>query len=422
MVIHRRSLPEWLDFIATLHHQRIDLGLQRINKIATQMELLQFACPVITIAGTNGKGSCIRTLEAIYTQAGYQVAAYTSPHLMRFNERIRIGGSEIADDKIIAAFVAVESARASQPLSFFEFVTLAALYIFKHATLDVILLEIGLGGRLDAVNIVDADIAVITSIALDHCDILGFDRESIGLEKAGIMRWRQPVICADPKPPKSLLQQAKKLQCALFTIGKDFFWHKFEDSWCWYSQTTQLNELPLPALKLENVAASLMVISKLQDKLAIDITTMRQAIATVRLSGRYERIFKLTSCVVLDVAHNPQSAAWLAAQLQQDSIYSAIAVIGMLADKQIAATIHPLLKHINHWYVAEIDSPRGCGSDRIMEELKAFGVKECYNFSSVKAAMQAAMRDHHQEFIVVYGSFYTVAAAKELLSEQEVLV
>lgn len=412
-----RDMNDWLDYINTLHDREINLSLSCIIQVAKKLDLTTFSCPVITVAGTNGKGSVIKSLESIYLASGYQVAAYTSPHLLCFNERLRFNGEPMLDSNFIEAFTFIEENRNQKPLSFFEFTTLACFYICKKLTLDIFLLEVGLGGRLDAVNIIDPDVAVITTIDIDHTDWLGSDRESIGREKAGIFRTHCPVICGDPYPPKSLLKEAQLLQAPIFQFMKDFSIIKYEKTWKWQGPKIHYDALPLPRLKIQNVATSLMVVTYLQNRLPVKKFAIIAGIQKASLPGRIERLEQPFS-VIFDVAHNPQSAHYLAEQIYCSSHSGrTFAVVGMLKDKNILGTFSPLLPCIDYWYVGDIGGIRGALGENLLKTLKAEGVKNCYNFTSIKEAFKNAIAQcQKQDRIVVFGSFYAVAIVKQYMS------
>ena len=415
-----QSMNDWLDYISTLHYREIDLGLSRITDLAKKLELSAFSCPVITVAGTNGKGSVIKSLESIYLAAGYQVAAYTSPHLLFFNERLRFNNKLILNEDFIEAFAFIEKSRDQQSLSFFEFTTLACLYICKKLALNVLLLEVGLGGRLDAVNVIDSDVAVITTIDIDHTNWLGNDRESIGQEKAGIFRAHCPVICGDPNPPKSVIAAAQLLKAPVFQFMKDFLIIENEKTWNWKGPNINYNALPPPKLKIQNVATSLMVVTQLQDRLPVKELAIISGIQTATLSDRFERVEKPVS-VIFDVAHNPQATHYLAEQLLR-SPYSGrtFAVVGMLKDKDILGAFLPMLSCIDRWYVGSLSETRGAVGGKLAKILRTEGVEDCYTFTSINKAFEKAITQcEAQDRIVVFGSFYTVAIAKQFLSRNQ---
>lgn len=447
------NVDEWLNYISRIHHQEMDFGLGRIQAVVQPLGWQRFTCPVVIVGGTNGKGSCVRFLESIYAAAGYRVGAYTSPHLMQFNERIRVANHMIDDTRLLAAFAAVEAARQAQhiSLSFFEFTFLAALQIFQQAKLDVVVLEVGLGGRLDAVNIVDADVAVITTIDLDHTEILGPDRESIAREKAGIFRSGRPVVCGDPDPPASLRQSAAALGAPWYASGENFHFAVSSPAqqWQWQYDARHYQQLPVLTLKHQNAATSLMAVELLQNRLPVNESQLQQGLAQATLAGRFEKI-PLSALVpasstnhlidfesvhpqsqlcgiqgsfcYLDVAHNPQGGRWLAEQWRQTPVRGQrIAILGMLADKDIAGTVHSLLDYVDSWYVATLAVPRGASAEQLQAVLTSAGADSCHLFTTVESALQAALAHASQEedAILVFGSFYTVAAARQYLLRRE---
>ena len=411
-----KSLLEWLDYIYALHPREIDLGLDRIATLANTLGLTQFSCPVITIGGTNGKGSVVRSLENIYLQAGYHVAAYTSPHILKFNERLRINGELVSDEDLLIAFAFIESHRGNQPLSFFEFTTLSILYICQQISLDVLLLEVGLGGRLDAVNIVDAEIAVISNVDLYHMEWLGTEREAIGREKAGIMRHAKPVVCGDADPPQSVLQYATDCHAPCYCFKRDFNYRVLNNAWEWHGPMTQYLRLPFPQLKLQNVATSLMAIELLQTRLPVTPYAVMTGVKNLSLSGRFEQIYEPAN-IIYDVAHNPQATRYLAQQLQRlPHRGKTLAVFGMLRDKDVKNSVRTLIPWIDDWYVGSLIVPRGASADEILAVLTAQGVKSCYNFASIEEALKEAIQHcGSEDRIIIFGSFYTVAIAKQYL-------
>lgn len=421
-----QTLTEWLDYIYTLHPREIDLGLERIDALAKSLSLTHFTCPIVTVAGTNGKGSIIKFLESIYLASGYRVAAYTSPHLLKFNERLRINGEEASDGDFLGAFEFIEKSRGEQELSFFEFTTLVVLHICQQKKLDVLLLEVGLGGRLDAVNIVDPTIAVISNIDIDHVDWLGPDRESIGKEKAGIIRAGIPVICGDDDPPKSLIHAAKNNP--FFCFKKDYRVDVQSGKWNWVGPTITYLHLPMPQLKLANAATSLMVVEQLQSRLPVTQFGILAGIKKASLSGRFEIIQKALGVlpsrgglslsprtIIYDVAHNPQSMAYLAEQLRRLPTQGrTLAVVGMLTDKDIGRSVAKLIPLVDQWYAGGLEVKRGAKAEQITSELTTQGVKNCYNFASVIEALERAISEcWEQDRLLIFGSFYTVASVKQ---------
>lgn len=416
-----RSKVDWLHYIGQIHKRRIELGLERISAIAAELNLLEFSCPVITVAGTNGKGTTIKTLESIYLAAGYRVGTYISPHLLEFNERIAINAGAVTDAQLVAAFAVVEEARGERPLSFFEFTTLAALYLFQQADLDVLLLEVGLGGRLDAVNIVDPTMAVVTSIALDHQQWLGNDRESIGREKAGIFRKNKPAVCADPNPPQTLLQHAYQLGVPLHCLNREFTYQVHEQTWTWCGGKVSYDALPLKHLRYENLAGAIQVIELMQSQLPVSAQNITQGLSQLSLPARYE--YDAASQCWFDVAHNPQATAWLAEQLQRDKPTAArtYAVVGMLGDKAVAETLSPMWSVVDEWAIVQLNTPRGSSHQQIAETCAQQGV-DYQAFADVALAMQAMLKRvgrSADDRIIVFGSFYAIADAKRYLQEEQ---
>ncbi|QTS84088.1 bifunctional tetrahydrofolate synthase/dihydrofolate synthase [Coxiella endosymbiont of Amblyomma nuttalli] len=415
-------MEDWLAYIDTLYSREIDLGLSRIIALAEKLSLRNFSCPVITVAGTNGKGSVIKFLESIYLTAGYRVAAYTSPHLLQFNERLRINGNAVANEVLVSAFSFIEKNRDNQPLSFFEFTTLAIFYICKKQPLDILLLEIGLGGRLDAVNIVEPSVAVISNIDIDHTDWLGKDRESIGREKAGIIRWHKLIVCGDPKPPQSVYETAKKLEAPFFQFEIDFFAKVDDGMWKWQGPETFFEKLPLPDLKIQNAATSLMALHCLQRCLPLSLDAIRDGINKATLPGRFECV-QIPVSIIFDVAHNPQATRYLAEKLQKTKhAGQTLAVVGILQDKDIKGIFESMLSCVDQWYIGGLqEEARGATGESLMEVLVEYrgvdSVKTCYNFVSVTEAFKRALNNCRlQDRIVVFGSFHTVGIVKQYLS------
>jgi len=361
------SLQDWLSWQETLHPSEIELGLERIATVFRRLHADTFCCPVITIAGTNGKGSSLRMLESIYQADGYTVGAYSSPHLLRYNERIRVDGEEVTDTEIAAAFARIDAARADISLTYFEFGTLAALDIFMQQQPDVVLLEVGLGGRLDAVNIIDADVALLTAISLDHTDWLGTDRDAIGFEKAGILRAHRPVVCSDVDVPQSVLKHAADLASPLYRLGHEFDFEMQSPDWRWYEGRGQTLDLPSPALRgthqYRNAAGVLMVLALLQSRLPVSRAAIRAGLLNAHLAGRFQSVPGQSADApswIYDVAHNPQSVGQLAQMLadSQQPGRSTVALLGMLADKDSAAALEHIHSQIDEWHLAALDTPR----------------------------------------------------------------
>lgn len=427
------TVSQWLAWQETLNPREIELGLERVAQVHARLGLVQFSPVVITVAGTNGKGSCVALLSAILTAAGYRVGAYTSPHLLRYNERIRLNETDIDDATLCRAFQRVDDARREIPLTYFEFGTLSALQIFAEAGVEVMILEVGLGGRLDAVNIVDADVALITSIGIDHTDWLGHDRDSIGREKAGILRAGKPLVCGDAQPPAVIISMAAGLHSPVDLLQRDFSYQHHNGSWSWTGRARHYEALPLPVLageqQLRNAASVLAVLERLQDRLPVPETHICNGLQRLRLAGRLH-IIGQAPLRVLDVAHNPQAAAALAQALptlikqqlvsQQDNQQQAKppphsgakvhAVLGVLADKDIAGIVAALAPVVDDWHVAPLPVPRSASVDQIRAALQAGGIDVVQVYDSITGAYNDVLaRAGAQDCILVCGSFYAVA-------------
>ena len=414
-----KTLTDWLDHCERLHPKNIDMGLERVRSVAERLAL-RFTCPVITVAGTNGKGSTCAMLEAILGQAGYRTGVYTSPHLVRFEERLRLLGDVVETDRLVAAFARVEHARCQvQPpvsLTYFEFSTLAILDIMAHAGLDVAILEVGLGGRLDAVNIVDPDCAVITSVDLDHMEFLGPDRESIGYEKAGIMRTGRPVVVSDPVPPQSVLDRAREIDADLWRFGVDFNFSGDQQQWAWTGRDRRYAGMAYPALRganqLLNASGVLAALTALREQLPVTAQAVRNGLAMVELPGRFQ-IVPGQPALVLDVAHNPHSVSALAANLDAMGFFPTThAVFGAMADKELALMLQRVNPIIDRWYFTDLPTPRAQTAARLAEQWRALNTRrdvQAQVFADPVQALQAAvLAADPADRIVVFGSFYTV--------------
>jgi len=426
------TLQEWLSYLETLHPKTIALGLDRVREVLQRLRI-QLNCPVITVTGTNGKGSTSAMLDAMLRAAGYRTVLYTSPHLLRYNERVRIDGEDADDDALIAAFNAVEDARTKpgeEPvaLTYFEFGTLAALLLFERAAPDAAVLEVGLGGRLDAVNVIDADVAVITSIDIDHTDYLGPDRASIAREKAGIVREGRPVICGDADPPAAFFEEAHRRGAEVRLIGRDFGFVAEEAQWRYWGAAGERFGLPKPALRgayqLHNAACSIAALEAIADRLPVHAAAIRSGLTSVELPGRFQ-VLPGRPVIVLDVAHNAQAARSLAATLGAMSYHPiTIGVVGMLRDKDIAAVFGALKDRIDIWHVAPLPGPRGASADMLRAALLALGVpaQSIKTFDGVDDALRQAREIAGEtDRIVVFGSFLTVAAALPIARSGAVL-
>ncbi|WP_296885186.1 bifunctional tetrahydrofolate synthase/dihydrofolate synthase [Thiobacillus sp.] len=417
------TLAGWLARLEQLHPSAIDLGLERVRRVKDAMGLVP-AFPIITVGGTNGKGSTCAYLEAILGAAGYKTGLYTSPHLLRYNERVRIAGQEADDAGLVAAFERIEAARGDISLTYFEFGTLGAMLQFVDAGVDVALLEVGLGGRLDAVNVFDADAAIVTSVDLDHMDYLGDTRELIGYEKAGIYRAARPAICADLNPPASLLDHARQIGADLRRIGQDFTAQRAGDHWAYRSADTYWPDLPLPAMagayQLRNAAGALAALDCLQARLPVDAAAIHAGLARAQVSGRFQRIARAPE-LILDVAHNPEAARALAATLREQPVAGrTLAVVGMLADKDAAGVFDALSGEIDGWWVCTPNSPRARDAAALAAELQRHvqGVPVSIE-PDVKTALAAARSAAREgDRILAFGSFYTVAAVLDHAASQ----
>jgi dihydrofolate synthase/folylpolyglutamate synthase len=411
------TLAAWLAYLETLHPNAIAMGLERVAAVYAKMDFA-LACPIVTVTGTNGKGSTCAMLESVLRCAGHRTGLYTSPHLMRYNERVQIAGVARADDALVGAFNAVEDARGDVPLTYFEYGTLAALWIFARADLDVAILEVGLGGRLDAVNIVDADVAVVTSIDLDHMDYLGPTREDIAYEKAGIFRAGRPVVCAEPDPPSTLSTHAQAIGAPIVEIGRDYGFVAEERQWQYWGPAGQRYGLPFPALRgayqLANAATVLAVLDLLRDRLHVGAGAIRDGLVAVDLPGRFQ-VLPGRPTIVLDVAHNPHAARVLAATLGSMGYFAeTVAVFGVLADKDVGGVIAAVKSRIDRWFVATLPGPRGASAAGVHAELMRAGVAPhaIRMFDDVASAFAAARAEVGEaDRIIVFGSFLTVAAS-----------
>ncbi|MBW9262819.1 MAG: bifunctional tetrahydrofolate synthase/dihydrofolate synthase [Candidatus Thiodiazotropha sp. (ex. Lucinisca nassula)] len=415
------SLEQWLDWQTTLHPKEIELGLERVASVWQRLKPAGLQSLVMTVAGTNGKGSSVAMLESIYRQGGYRVGAYTSPHLVRYNERIRIDGREVSDEALCLAFEQVDQARGETVLTYFEFATLAALMIFAEQPLDLVILEVGLGGRLDAVNIIDADLALITTVDLDHTDWLGNSREEIGLEKAGIMRPKQPVVVGDSGIPESVPGFAKQIGAELYLAGRDFNASQSDDHLHWQRSGGEPLTLPLARLtgqaQLHNTSAVVMVTSLLQSRLPLQQGQLSQGLRQVSLQGRMQLIEGRPS-LLLDVAHNAQAVASLRRYLDRlDWPADVYALFGLLKDKDTEAIVECLHSAISGWYLVDLPGARGQTAEQLARAVRQHGEKipvHCFSdfsgaFESVKSNAKA------EDLIVIFGSFLVVGDALDVI-------
>ena len=419
-----RSLADWLAWQESLHPAEIELGLERCRTVAARLGVLNPAYTVVTVAGTNGKGSTVAMLDAAYRGAGYRVGTYTSPHLLRYNERIRLDGEPVDDASICRAFERVEAARAGTPLTFFEFGTLAALVIFAEAGLTLAILEVGMGGRLDAVNLMDPDVAVIATLDIDHVEWLGHTREAIAREKAGIMRANRPVVCSDPEPPQSLIDHAEAIGARLALLGSEYHFEPDGDRWTWWSGDEVLDGLPLPALsgayQLRNAAGVLKVVSLLQQRHPVSTPQIAAALHSVRLLGRFQRLAGQVE-VILDVAHNAQAVDAFVSNLRAlPDVPETHVVLGMLKTKDHASVLRTLNPVVDRWHLASVQAARGARAEELEAVLASVPQpKPAERHDSVEAAWRRAVQQVAPGGrVVVVGSFVTVGEVLRLLDEE----
>lgn len=407
-------INDWLSDLETRNTQEIQLGLTRVMEVAKKLELQLPGSRVITVAGTNGKGSTVAALETIYHVAGYKVGAYTSPHLLRFNERIRVNLTPVSDYDLCRAFNLIDDVRGNTLLTYFEMTTLAALWYFKNQRLDIIILEVGLGGRLDATNIVDADLAIITTVDFDHQDYLGNTLDAIGYEKAGILRSGKPFIYADTNPPATVTEVAKKLATASFFYGHEFSVHEEKNVWSIrYEENTDslfhVEALPKPKIQLKSAAAAITACLLLQHYLPLTTAHFQTAMPLIFIPGRLELHQGVVS-ILYDVSHNPQSARLLADALGKIKKKKVHAVFSALRDKDITGLILPLKDCVDYWYPAQLENKRAASADLLLAFFREAEIclDICYNNLSV--AFETALNQaEHGDLIVVYGSFFTVS-------------
>jgi len=415
------NLTDWLGYIESIHPSTIDLTLERI-KIVIERLNLDISFPILTVGGTNGKGSTCSILESIYREAGYKVACYTSPHFLNFNERIKIQTLAVSDEVICEAFSRIESAREDVTLTYFEYGTIAAMIIFSEAHVDVAILEVGLGGRLDAVNVFDADCAIVTTVDLDHMDYLGHTREAIGFEKAGIYRTEKTSICGDFDPPQSLIKHAELIHADLKIIGKDFGYEAHHDSFDFLIDSTFVMNLPLPKLQgdfqLANATNALMAVKAMEDKLPLTEISIQKGITLTLLPGRFQEVKKMPS-LILDVAHNQQAARSLSHNLKTHVVPGkTIAVFSILKDKDIFGVINELNLDIDDWFIAEIQNERAASIENISNTIQKINPSAHIEaFKNIQEAYQFASKEvTRNDRIIVFGSFFTVADIMKIIS------
>ena len=411
-----KTIDQWLAWQEQLHPNPIDLGLHRVKCMLDILGMSKPTYRILTVGGTNGKGSCVALAESMLLAAGYKVGAYTSPHLLRYNERVRVGGVDASDAEFCASFDRLDTARGEMSLTYFEFGTLAALDIFTQRKIEVAVLEVGLGGRLDAVNALDADAALVASVGLDHQDWLGPDRESIGFEKAGIFRGGRPALCGDREPPTSLLNHASDIGADLYVLGRDFDWHPEGEGWTWQGPGGALHGLPKPSLpgriQFDNAATVLAAIQSLRTALPLDEHALHAGLTRAQVPARFQRITGDVDCI-FDVAHNPDAARVLAANLADlPSRGRTLGVFAMFKDKAVEEVASVLAPHIDAWHLGMTDGPRGQSAaalaDRVHKVLPEVRVME---HATVPDAYRAARRESRPgDRIVIFGSFQTVGS------------
>ena len=419
-----RTLDDWLRWQETLHPQSIALGLERVQAVAERMRWPACGRAVFTVAGTNGKGSTVAFLEAILEEAGYRTGAYTSPHLLRYNERVRLRRQPVGDDALCDAFARVDDARGQTSLTYFEFGTLGAMDLFRRAGLDAVVLEVGLGGRLDAVNAFDPDVAVVTTVDLDHMDWLGSDRESIGREKAGIFRSGRPAVCGDRDPPRSLLEAARQHGVDLRRLGREYTYDAGPGGWDWAGLHQRLEGLPLPSLpgrfQLQNAATALAALEAVDRQVPVDRAAVERGLRTASVAGRLQVLGGPVERI-LDVAHNPQGVRELAFFLAGRTCRGAThAVFGMLRDKDLAAALRAAAPVVDHWHVADLPGPRGERAEAVRAILEGLGVVGGVTlYPDIETAYRTVLENvRPPDRIVVFGSFHTVGPALRVESSR----
>ena len=435
---HPESLTQWLDKIEQLHPSTIEMGLGRVAALAARLEIDLGERVVFTVGGTNGKGSTCAMLESILLHAGYRVGLYTSPHLLHFNERIRINGEPVSDEVLIRAFERVEVARTAAPeaisVTYFEFTTLAALLLYQQEPLDAVILEVGLGGRLDAVNIIDADCAILSSIDVDHKDYLGDTREKIAWEKAHIFRPGRPAICADPVPPATLIEHAASIGADLWLFGRDFNYAGDKQQWSYGGRQVRRRAMAYPSIRganqLLNASAVLAALECMGQRLVVPQQAVRQGLATIELPGRFQ-VLAGRPTTVLDVAHNPHAAAHLATNLDSMGFHPrTFAVFGAMKDKDLTGIARALDGRVDHWLLVALPGSRSASLGQLQTALaeagivdtratakKAIDIKSIRSFPDVAQAFAAAQGEADEaDRILIFGSFVTVAEVMKLRS------
>lgn len=417
------TLNQWLEYIESIHSQEIDLGLDRIQQVAKRLAIdLSFA-KVITVAGTNGKGTTCAFIEHALMHLGQRVAVYSSPHIHQFNERLRLNNESVEDSALIAAFAKVEQARSEISLSYYEFTTLACLLHLMQVKPAFILLEVGLGGRLDATNMIDTDIAVITSVDIDHQAFLGDTREAIGYEKAGIMRANKPVVLGELEPPESVLNFAQQCQAIVYQQGRDYVIEQSQDNWQWQNNQGQhYQALPLPHIPLMNAATALAVLTQLE--LTFTEPDVQRWCEQVKLEGRLERVKHQGKQLMFDVGHNPHAARLLAdyikQQLQTGAVQRIFAIVAMMKDKDISQSIAPFDGFVTAWYCPNLTIERAAKGEQTAQVIKrTLAEQHVAHFDNAKLAYKMAQQQaSDNDLILIFGSFFTVAEVKHVLAEQ----
>ncbi|WP_413698674.1 bifunctional tetrahydrofolate synthase/dihydrofolate synthase [Psychromonas sp. KJ10-10] len=415
--MNKNNLNEWLTYLEQLHPTEIELGLARIGKVAKDLQVTHFDSKVITVAGTNGKGTTCAFLEEILIQAGYKVGVYSSPHIQRYTERLRINKQEMSADLHCQAFQQIESIRGETSLSYFEYVTLGCLLILKAQQCDFILLEVGLGGRLDATNVVESDVSVVTTISIDHVAWLGDDREKIGFEKAGVFRANKPVICGELDAPKSLQAHAQNINADIRYAGKDFEAKISTNSWSWQGER-RIDNLPLTLMPLQNASTALAVIEALQLNLSNELLV--RAIGQAQLAGRLQKVTmqgefsEKAIDTYLDVAHNPESATYLASQLEllRKSGGKIFAIVGMLEDKDLAGTFSAINCQIDQYHFIPLHCYRGASQQTLLKHYRTSNDQssDVHCFETIKDAYKNILTiAEKSDIIIIFGSFYTVS-------------
>ena len=411
------TVDEWLDWQQTVHPLNIDFKLERILSVYKKLNISRIANKIITVAGTNGKGSTVSFLESVLNEKKYHVGTFTSPHILRYNERIKINGIEIDDESLLETFEMIDEVRGDTTLTYFEFATLSAFYLFSKSNLDVAVLEVGLGGRLDATNIVDSDISIITSIGIDHTEFLGNTIDSIALEKAGVMRPFKTCIYAQENPPAALLKYAKNKSVNLLIHNNDYRVSLGSSNWSLKSKNNSINEIPnlkmIGDYQYNYAGASLLALDEILPECLRDHDAIKKALSETEISGRFQYLSKSPD-IILDVAHNEDAARSLSDNIKKIGYDKIIAVLGVLADKDVYSIVEPFSSLVDHWYIGTINSERGMNSDEIKFRINSIYKNKLSigTYASVTSAFNAAKYDQMKDsLLLVYGSFYTVSEA-----------